>query len=159
MTFLWRLTEPTLFSRSCRSARQGSGGSPAAGVGTLGSPLPPTTAPTLAPAFSWRDHQNPWVCFSELWWPILLRQKTRFFYVQPGISMEIETSFFRGPLLTSPSHISIGESVPGLCSEERGYIHPVSWQVVPKELLHRTLSLQNVKHSGCCGFSQPGSDV
>lgn len=35
--------------------------------------------------------------------------------------MEIETSFFRGPLLTSPSHISVGESVPGPCSEERGH--------------------------------------
>lgn len=73
--------------------------------------------------------------------------------------MEIETSFFRGLLLTSPSHISIGESVPGPCSEERGSIYPVSWQVLPEELLHWTLSLQNVQHSGRCGFALPGSDV
>lgn len=132
---------------------------PAGAGGKLGPSSPPTAAPTLDPAFSRREPQNHGVCFSELWWPIPLFQKTRFFYVQPRISMEIETSSFRGPLLTSPSHISIGESVPGLCSEERRYIYPVSWQVVPKELLHWTLSLQNVKHSGRRGFSQPGSDV
>lgn len=121
---------------------------PAGGVGMLGPSSPPTAAPTLAPACSQREPQKHCVCFTELWWPTPLFQKMRFFYVQPRISMEIETSFFRGPLLTSPSHIRIGESVPGLCSEERGYIYPVSWQVVPKELRHWTLSLQNVKHSG-----------
>ena len=92
-----------------------------------------------------REHQNPWVCFLELWWPILLFRKMPFFPGQPSISMEIETSFSRGPLLTCSSHISAREPVPRLCSEQRGYIYPVSWQVVPKEPLHWTLSPQNVK--------------
>ena len=68
-----------------------------------------------------------------------------FFPGQPSISMEIETSFLRGPLLTCSSHISAREPVPQLCSEQRGYIYPVSWQVVPKEPLHWILSPQNVK--------------
>lgn len=50
--------------------------------------------------------------------------------------MEIEASFFREPLLTSPSHINIGES--GLACALRTddpFIHPVSWQVATQEAL------------------------
>lgn len=79
-------------------------------------PPQPQPSPLLSP----RRPPNPWVRFSELGWPIGFSE-TRFFSVQARISMEIETSFFRGPLLTSPSHISIGEWVPGPCSEERGH--------------------------------------
>lgn len=95
------------------------------------------------------DRPNPWVCFFELGWPIRLFRKTCFFSVQARISMEIETSFFRGPLLTSPSHISIGESVPGPCSEERG-IHPASWQVVPRS------SARDLTAPECRPFPGPG---
>ena len=75
----------------------------------------------------------------------MLFRKMPFFPGQPSISMEIETSFLRGPLLTCSLHISAGEPVPRLCSEQRGYIYPVSWQVVPKEPFHWTLLPQNVK--------------
>lgn len=115
------------------------------GVGILGYFIPLTSAPTRAPCFLLGEHQSPWVHFLELWWPVLLFRKMRFFPVQPSISMEIETSFLRGPLLTSSSDIRAGESVPGLCSEQRGYIYPVSQQVVPKKPLHWTLWPQNVK--------------
>lgn len=50
--------------------------------------------------------------------------------------MEIETSLFRGPLLASPSHIGTGESVPGLCSDDRRSIQPVPWQeAAPRALV------------------------
>lgn len=110
--------------------------------------------PPQAPAQPLPSPEDPWTprgCFFELHWPIRPFRKTRSFPAQPRISTEIETSFFRGPLLTSPSHISVGEWVPGPCSEERGRIHPAAWQVVPR-LWQCPLSLQNVRHSGRCSL-------
>lgn len=128
MTFLWRQAwgKQHPFSKSCRSACQRSGG-------LRRLLLQPTQrSPQHSPLPSPGRTPEP---LGMLIWATVVHpafQKDTFLLCVARISMEIETSFFRGPLLTSPSHISIGESVPGLCSEETGHIHPASWQVVPR---------------------------
>lgn len=68
------------------------------GVAMLGDPTLPSTAhtqPLLSPRRT-----------AELQEPLPAFQTEAAVLVKTRISMEIETSFFRGPLSTSPSHIS-----------------------------------------------------